>query len=279
MDIPYKDQVDKRYYKTCPTCSKKFYKRKCISYKQWSEQKVCGWTCRRPKQANKHDPKPPYHGKNLIFRKPCKQCGKIIEVKNFYNFRKRKFCSKKCCALYHKNLNRWSDERREKLRQKQLKKVKDGTWLNPILKPGVITKELREKWSRVQTELYLQGKQYFDYYNSRSGWYFSTKLNKKIYHRSNYERQTYKLLDKDDNVIHYETEPFRIPYNFDGINRNYIPDIIVYYEDFKTKLIEVKPSYKTKEEQNIKKFEAATRYCEENDFEFEVWTEKQIFKR
>ncbi len=113
----------------------------------------------------------------------------------------------------------------------------------------------------------------------KHGYFFSKINNKKMYYRSSYELEAYKLLDDEDAqsiIKSWKTEPFRISY-FDGeIIRNHVPDILVKYKSGKRQIINVKPSSRMKEEVNIIKSQAAEKYCKENNMIHSIWTEKEL---
>ena len=287
--MAYKDEKDLNYSKICLTCGKVFYKHKCLSYKEWDTRKFCCWSCRRVEYQVKNN-HPWYQGEKTIYEKPCLMCGKIIRVQGLYNFNKRKYCSKSCSAIHHKN-NKWTDERKEKLKNKQINKVKSGEWKNPILYDGAIQKikdtkeknpkvwtiQERESRSKAMSAAILNGTRVIPTYG-KSGHYFSKKLNKKVFYRSMYELQAFKLLEKDNNVIFYKHEPFKIKYFYKNMVLNYIPDLLVKYVDGTQKIIEVKPNCKLKDEKNLKKFEYTRLFCDKNNYIFEIWTENILFK-
>jgi hypothetical protein len=66
----------------------------------------------------------------------------------------------------------------------------------------------------------------------------------------------------------------RIPYLFENKNRNYIPDFIVNYIDFPSMIMEIKGS-NDKPELPLK-FEAAKKYCKENNMTFVVVSYKDV---
>lgn len=75
----------------------------------------------------------------------------------------------------------------------------------------------------------------------------------------------------------YKNEPFHIPYLHKGINKHYVPDLLVFYSDGSKMMIEVKPCYRLKYESEIVKIEALKSYCFENNIPHSIWTEKTIY--
>lgn len=116
----------------------------------------------------------------------------------------------------------------------------------------------------------------------KTGYYDSSKMGKKIRYRSGYELRVYEYLDKNDDVTAYFAEPFKLPYNYSKRTiKNYIPDLLIVYKNSSTKLVEIKPQYKTTTKTNLAKFKSAEQYCKNNNLVFEVWTEftlKELIK-
>ena len=132
----------------------------------------------------------------------------------------------------------------------------------------------KQSKSAVKRMKFLQqtGKSY-----GKEGWYFSEKNNKEIYYRSSYELTAYKILEQLSKVKFYEVEPFAIQYEYDGFKRNTIPDILVVYMDGTKELIEVKSKDMLNDDRTSIKLEAMKNYSKENDWQFSVWTEKELF--
>ena len=233
----------------------------------------------------------------------CIICGnktKFFDIINGY----KRTCSSKCnCKDPERNksvskgLQKVRAERNDEINEKRFNTCRliygcDGATGHPdiqqkikntfIGKIGVDhnskTKEWKENQSKIMSEKYING--FFNYRtgNKNSGHFFSTKNNKELYYRSSFELAAYKILEQLSKVYSYEAEPFAIPYTFEGINRRYIPDILVTYTDDTKELIEVKPEYLVKDEKVQLKNEAAEIYCKENNIDkFSIWTEKEIF--
>ena len=138
--MKYKDEVDYTKSKICQTCGKVFYKKKCLSLKEWNSRKYCSWSCRRPK----FDKKKKSIYRNAEFYIKCFNCGKFFTVKRNNEFERRKFCSKSCAASFRAKTGEfkrlWTTERREKKREKQKRLFEEGKWKNPIYMPGVVEK-------------------------------------------------------------------------------------------------------------------------------------------
>lgn len=123
----------------------------------------------------------------------------------------------------------------------------------------------------------------------------------KIVCRSLWERKFCKYLDENANVLRWSFETLKIPYLSPKDN-----DVHIYHPDFivekkgkdgkiKTVVVEIKPHKQTqppKEKKskrgmlqesltysiNIAKWKAAKQLCEDNNWEFVILTEKELFK-
>lgn len=118
-------------------------------------------------------------------------------------------------------------------------------------------------------------------YSSLSGQICSKKLNKPIQFESSLEKDFIYLLEFDRRVRRYFEQPLEIQY-LDSLNkmRKYIPDFLVVYHDKfrKDEVIEIKYELELnsqKEELEIK-FEAARKFCIQNDMVFRVISDREI---
>lgn len=107
--------------------------------------------------------------------------------------------------------------------------------------------------------------------------------------RSKLELKFVQLIDFAENVIEWVCEPFSIPYYFsvDKKVHNYTPDFLI-KTTTETLIIEIKPykkllkeSQKTDDDKidfirNTDKWNAANKFCEENNLVFKIVTEKDV---
>lgn len=135
----------------------------------------------------------------------------------------------------------------------------------------------RENMSKVMSQQHIDGLRTFNNVQSENGWIMSTKLSKSVWYRSSYERRYIELLELDDNVVAYKAEPMRIPYQFNGITKNYVPDFLITHIDGSQLLVEVKPDALTNTQQNLAKQKAAQAWCVANNVTFVTVTEEQLF--
>ncbi len=135
------------------------------------------------------------------------------------------------------------------------------------------SREFRKRISHIITQKILRGEIRLNV-NSKQGYHVSPKAGR-VYYRSSYELAYYKMLDRDGDVISYTTEPFSIPYVFEGKEKNYVPDILVVRKQ-SIELIEVKPQKLVELPVNQSKAEAAEEYCEDKDIDYKIITEKEL---
>ena len=119
-----------------------------------------------------------------------------------------------------------------------------------------------------------------------------------ITYRSLWERQAFRWMDDNPDVLEWNSEEVVIPYRCktDGRMHRYFMDLYVKFKTGQVYLIEIKPEQQTQEPKkpkrkskkylrevmtyakNISKWEAATSYCEERGWRFEIWTENSLKK-
>jgi len=121
----------------------------------------------------------------------------------------------------------------------------------------------------------------------------------KILCKSLWERKLCKYFDNNSSIINWCYECLKIPYvsPIDKRPHNYFPDFVVKIKNkhgsIKTMILEIKPEKQTKEPKNKKtksyktdmatylvneaKWLAANKLCKDNEWEFKILTEKNIF--
>lgn len=105
----------------------------------------------------------------------------------------------------------------------------------------------------------------------------------KVTYRSLWERRFMLYCDRSPNILTWSSEELHIPYvsPTDDKWHNYYPDFQISYldknGDLREALIEIKPHYQRKWNVNKAKWAAAEEYCKQNNLEFKVLTEKELF--
>lgn len=118
-----------------------------------------------------------------------------------------------------------------------------------------------------------------------------------IFYRSMWERHCMVYFDTREDVLSWSSEEVQIPYYYEGDKRyhRYFMDFKVTWKNKKTVLIEVKPFKETKPPKgdkkskryineaytyvkNQNKWEAAKEYAADNGWEFQIWTENELYR-
>jgi hypothetical protein len=92
--------------------------------------------------------------------------------------------------------------------------------------------------------------------------YFDSEKNgRTIYYDSELEMSFYKTLEHSSLIKRYVEQPFEIEYNLDGQTRNYYPDVLVYLNDGRCVVIEIKPVFYMALWKNVVKYESLRGFC------------------
>ena len=118
----------------------------------------------------------------------------------------------------------------------------------------------------------------------------------KVVYRSMWERQTFRWIEKNDDIIWWNSEDVIIPYLCETDNKmhRYYIDLYFMTRNGRKYLIEIKPEKQTRPPnkrkknkakvlketliyvKNMSKWAAAKKFAEDNDCEFQIWTEKTL---
>lgn len=264
---------------------------------RFREVKTCGSECNNVRQSR-------------IFRnrevKQCLVCGKDYEVVQSYKD-DAKYCSYMCFlstrATRQPDVSKICEYCKEefivpfpRITQRFCSKSCSNSGENNGMfgKPGTMTgkkawnngltletdERLRsagEKISAIIADKLVKGewKHSFGY---KSEHYIGVKNGRReIYLRSSYESAYVRILDLDQSVVSWEYEPMRLPYMFEGSVHNYVPDFLVTYVDGSQSLVEVKPDMLMITKQNAAKQRAAEIWCNQNNIELLLITEKYLY--
>ena len=108
------------------------------------------------------------------------------------------------------------------------------------------------------------------------GEFYSKKNGCTITYKSKLELEAYKRLESLDTVKSYEVEPFIIPYVFNGLEKHYVPDLMIKYVNGSADLVEIKSERDVNTKQVIAKNKAAINYAKQYGMEFKLITNKTI---
>jgi len=115
--------------------------------------------------------------------------------------------------------------------------------------------------------------------------------------RSMWERHCFKWCDENPNIKSWSSEEVVIPYFYDVDKKyhRYFMDLKITFKDGKTILVEIKPEKETVPPKrpdkskryineamtyvkNMNKWEAASKFAKDNNWGFQIWTEKTLTK-
>jgi len=109
-----------------------------------------------------------------------------------------------------------------------------------------------------------------------SGYFYSNKMQKEILYQSSLELRALELFEKDEDIWSIERYNLgSIKYRINRSYHSYNPD---YFLNERI-VIEVKPEWQLKDKKNLAKIKAGKKYCKERNLEFEVLTEKNLYKK
>lgn len=132
------------------------------------------------------------------------------------------------------------------------------------------TPEWREKKSRQMADRISQG----GYYDK--GYYESSKAGR-AYYMSGWELRRWKELDADPTVVRWERHPCHVSYEWKGIRRLYLPDVLITYEDGTVVLEEIKPLHivqdaRKKQNRIAAKLAAGAQYAQGHNWEWRIFS-------
>lgn len=97
-----------------------------------------------------------------------------------------------------------------------------------------------------------------------SGSFYSKKNNINIEYESGLEYKFCLYLEGVNRVIGYIQQPLKISYLVNGKTFSYCPDFLILLEDHSCVLVEIKPRSRMALYENLIKYKALQRYCEQN---------------
>ena len=147
---------------------------------------------------------------------------------------------------------RWvvSPERVEKISKSSKQKWSDDTYRKKVietlkskLSDGRCTKSdsFKEKMSEIISKKHADGDlNWYKTIRFNNG-VFINKIGEKFYHMSSLELDTMIMLDNNDNIQHWTNKHgIKIPYVYNNINHNYIPDFLIKLTNNKEFIVEMK---------------------------------------
>ena len=101
-----------------------------------------------------------------------------------------------------------------------------------------------------------------------------------IIYRSGWEKTAFEWCDYNPHVIAWASEELAVPYLMKGggYERDYYPDLLIYFGQNRTMMVEIKPRVENQNPsyQNKCKWAAARAFCREKGWQFKIWDETTI---
>lgn len=107
------------------------------------------------------------------------------------------------------------------------------------------------------------------------GYFPSLKMGRMMFFESLIELDCIRLLDFEQTISEFHEQPFTIHYEYQKKHYQYTPDFAV-TRDGQRYLVECKPYARIGDEENQRKFKAASQWCEANGWVFCVATDQSI---
>ena len=128
----------------------------------------------------------------------------------------------------------------------------------------------REKRSEQQVIRCLETGHLTTYKNCKRGYYLNKKNGGEEYFHSSWEENLMKMLDDDINVVNWtKKHSIIIKYKHDGIQKSYLPDFLIEYNDGRKIIEEVKGYIDNVEVFKLKK-KACEEYCLNNGITYKI---------
>ncbi|MAQ06482.1 MAG: hypothetical protein CMN50_02095 [SAR116 cluster bacterium] len=114
------------------------------------------------------------------------------------------------------------------------------------------------------------------YSKGKIGNYYSQKCKKNIFYESEEELKVFNLLEKSTMVSWYQEQPIRIPkeYMFNGFN--YVPDVLVFTNENKGFVLEIKNILDYVLNETVKKGICAKKYLEKFGIGYQITNSRLI---
>lgn len=237
-----------------------------------------------------------------VFEKPCGTCSKTLKRVESGTRSNQWFCDIKCYAkwraehpeMYAENTAKMhTPESAKKISQKARERMSQPGYVhsqtglkrsdstrnlirqhhidNPMTgdKNGMWgrkhTNAARNKMSDAVSQRVLAGTHQPYGTRNKKGYYTSTRDEKERFFRSSWEQKMMVWLDAATDVVSWDYECVRIPYQYNENKRWYVPDFLVTFQDGHKELWEVKPKEFVNAEKNKLKEQASNEWCQQNN--------------
>lgn len=203
-------------------------------------------------------------------KKYCENCGKELILKVTRDIKRKRFCSHKCTRSFITKQLWQNDNFKHKMKNvcSGPNPAKGHHGVNhPNFGGKQSTPEIAKKKSIAMCKHYQNGTIENEKHHKHG--YFEHKKSGRVYYRSSYELIFLFQSCENPLIEKIKSTPFIIPYE----NKNYVPDFLINDKY----LIEIKPQKLVALNEN--KFNAARKFCEDNNLIFKIITEKELIMK
>ena len=166
----------------------------------------------------------------------------------------------------------WTEEHRQEIK-KQLTGLKRSEETKAKIMASHWTKKSNSEVDAIIQRIFLKDAQFK---NAERGWYFSAKSGHEMFYMSSYERRRFEHLESSSQVKWFSTmHKIHIPYDFQGSQHLYIPDIHVKWEDGSETLEEIK-GYVREQEKHEAKIKTGQQYSLLHNMKFYLLFEEGL---
>lgn len=134
-------------------------------------------------------------------------------------------------------------------------------------------KELRKRLSLKRAQNIVKGASSG---NAEHGQFYSEKNGLTMRYRSSLELAVFRFLEENEDVASYEVESIIIPYEFGGLVRHYVPDLVIRYVDGRIEIAEIKRVNDMSTRRVEVKARAAREYAKQHGMEYVFITDAMI---
>lgn len=153
-------------------------------------------------------------------------------------------------------------------KQKYCNSIKEGKEI--FKKDKTKFKLFKERLSKSIIQAHINGKCKSYGRGHKIGYFYSEKMNKKIFYRSSYEFRFLQWCELNKKIKIFDSCNFSIQYEVNKNVKNYLPDFIINNKI----IVEIKPKSMLKF--NVTKAKAALLFCKNNNLYYTVLTESEL---
>jgi hypothetical protein len=150
---------------------------------------------------------------------------------------------------------KWKELKRNTLSEKFKELLFYAKWFNSSQLEAIFTPESSSRKRSVS--LNGQGK---------AGEFYSNKMSRLVEYESELEQDFFQWLEQLDEVEFYQEQPFEIPYDYEGKQYVYYPDVLIMLKNGKALVVEIKPVFGMALNINLVKWGTLKKFCTDKGF-------------